>query len=370
MISATPPLRPLSVQVAPASAQVPSQQQTAAAPSGGPVLLAPAGGAAAKTSAPPSYPTLASSADRYAPPAHPIADSQEPAPFRADPAASPFAPPTANASHPGNVAPAGGGYISPSNDDQAAGEHGDEGTGQPGGKQLEGPQSPQLTIQKSAPPEIQVGKPATFRITVRNTGQTTAGNVEVHDQIPRGTRLLGSTPRASRGGSGELVWNLGAIKPGEESAVEVQLMPTAEGEIGSVATVHFDAAAAAHSTATRPKLAVEVTGTSHALVGDRVNLTITVSNPGSGVATGVVIEEHIPAGLQHPAGSDLEYGVGDLRPGESRKLDLQLTAKRPGRSPTCLRHAATASCGPRTASTWKWSPRTWTSPWRAPNAAT
>ena len=34
--------------------------------------------------------------------------------------------------------------------------------------------------------------------------------------------------------------------------------------------------------------------------------------------------------MQHPAGSDLEYGVGDLRPGESRQLDLQLTAKRPG----------------------------------------
>ena len=125
--------------------------------------------------------------------------ARNPAPFRADPAASPFAPApaTANSTHPSSITPAGGGYISPANDDQAAGDPGDEGTGQPGSKQLEGPQSPQLTIQKSAPPEIQVGKPATFRITVRNTGQSTAGNVEVHDQIPRGTRLLGSTPRAS-----------------------------------------------------------------------------------------------------------------------------------------------------------------------------
>ena len=71
-----------------------------------------------------------------------------------------------------------------------------DGTGQPGNKQLEGPQSPQLIIQKVAPPEIQVGKPATFRITVRNTGQATAGNVEIHDQS-RGTRLLGSAPQAA-----------------------------------------------------------------------------------------------------------------------------------------------------------------------------
>ena len=157
---------------------------------------------AAKPSTPPTpYPTLAPAGDRYPTPAHAAADGQEPAPFRADPVRQSVCPgagdskfDTSKQHNPGRRR-----LISPANDDQAAGDPGDEGTGQPGGKQLEGPQSPQLTIQKSAPPEIQVGKPATFRITVRNTGQSTAGNVEVHDQIPRGTHLLGSTPRASRG---------------------------------------------------------------------------------------------------------------------------------------------------------------------------
>jgi uncharacterized repeat protein (TIGR01451 family) len=55
-----------------------------------------------------------------------------------------------------------------------------------------------------------------------------------------------------------------------------------------------------------------------------------ISNPGSGVATGVVLSERIPPGLQHPAGTELEYEVGDLKPGESRKLDLPLVASRPG----------------------------------------
>jgi uncharacterized repeat protein (TIGR01451 family) len=40
--------------------------------------------------------------------------------------------------------------------------------------------------------------------------------------------------------------------------------------------------------------------------------------------------------LQHPAGRDLEYAVGDLRPGQSRRLDLQLTANRPGTITTVL----------------------------------
>jgi len=176
-----------------------------------------------------------------------------------------------------------------------------------------------------------VGKPASFRVIVRNTGTIPANDVQVCDQVPKGTKLLGTTPQASTGTRGEIVWSLGTIKPNEEAAVEMQLMPTAEGEIGSVASVHFGAEATARSIATRPQLVVETTASnSKVLIGDQVTLTVTVTNPGTGVATGVVLEERIPAGMQHPAGAELEYEVGDLKPGESRKLDLPLTAQKPG----------------------------------------
>ena len=104
-----------------------------------------------------------------------------------------------------------------------------------------------------------MGKPASFRVTVRNTGSVPACEVEVRDMVPKGTRLLGTTPQASRGPRGEIVWTLGTIRPGEEATVEMQLMPTAEGEIGSVATVHFGADASARTIATRPQLVVQAT---------------------------------------------------------------------------------------------------------------
>ena len=205
-----------------------------------------------------------------------------------------------------------------------------DGVGQPGDPQLEGVQSPQLTIQKFAPKEVQVGKPATFQVTVRNTGTIPASEVEVCDQVPRGAKLLGTTPQAKRGVHGELVWALGTIRPGEEVKVEMQVAPTAEGEIGSVATVHFGADASARSTVTRPQLLVESKAPSKVMIGDQVTLSIVISNPGTGVATGVVLQERIPPGLQHPAGTELEYQVGDLKPGESRKLELPLLANRAG----------------------------------------
>ena len=205
-----------------------------------------------------------------------------------------------------------------------------QGTGTPGEAQLEGPQSPQLTIQKVAPPQIQVGKTVKFQVKVKNTGAAVAQNVEIRDQVPRGTELRATTPQASRGVGGELVWSLGALRPGEESSVEMEVMPIAQGEIGSVATVTFNAAASAKSIATKPELAIQASAPRQVLLGQQVVLSITITNPGTGVATNVVVEEHVPAGLQHPAGAELQYEVGSLKPNESRKIELRLVATQAG----------------------------------------
>ena len=205
-----------------------------------------------------------------------------------------------------------------------------EGSGKPGGSQLEGPQTPQLTIQKTAPSEVQVGKAATFMIKVKNTGQVPAYGVEVRDEIPRGTRLVTTKPQAARGIRGELVWPLGTVKPGDESAIEVQLLPVEEGELGSVATVTFNAEASARTTATKPQLVIKCLGPKRVLIGEEVGLSITLSNPGTGIAQKVVLEERVPPGLQHAAGPELEYEIGELKPGESRQLELKLTAANAG----------------------------------------
>lgn len=205
-----------------------------------------------------------------------------------------------------------------------------EGTGQPGSRLLEGPQSPHITVQKFAPEQVQVGKPAKFRLTVGNTGPVAAAAVEVRDQVPKGTRLLGTTPRATRGARGELVWALGTVKPGDEVEVEMELLPTDEGEIGSVAAVTFQTDASARTFATKPELVLKTSMPKQVLIGESVTMTVEVSNPGSGTATGVVLQEHVPAGLQHPAGNDLEYEIGELPPGESRSLQLTMVASRAG----------------------------------------
>jgi uncharacterized repeat protein (TIGR01451 family) len=206
-----------------------------------------------------------------------------------------------------------------------------EGTGRPGTKQLEGAQSPHLTVEKTAPPEVQVGKPAKFEIKVRNSGSVTAQGVEIHDEIPKGTQLVSTNPTATTGPHGELVWTLGTLNPGEQVTAQLELMPVSEGEIGSVASVSFRADASARTVATKPQLMLQVSAPKQVMIGSDVTLTIRLSNPGSGTAGGVVLAERVPPGLRHPAGNELEFEVGALKPGESRQIELTMSASQAGR---------------------------------------
>jgi uncharacterized repeat protein (TIGR01451 family) len=205
-----------------------------------------------------------------------------------------------------------------------------DGTGRPGERALEGPQRPALEIQKFAPGEIQVGKPAKFVVQVRNVGTQAAEEVTIRDEVPHGTRLVSSQPTAQTEGN-YVVWQLGKLSPGEDRAVEMQLMPTEEGEVGSVATVSYSAQASVKTKCTEPQLAIRMTAPNKVMIGQQQRVKIELRNPGSGDATGVMLLENVPQGLKHAAGPALEFEIGTLRAGETRELELVLLAEKAGK---------------------------------------
>ena len=214
--------------------------------------------------------------------------------------------------------------------DQAPSAVNVEGFGKPGEKKLEGAQTPCVTIEKIAPPEIQVGKPAKFQIIVRNTGPVTAESVEVTDPVPQGTQLISQPPKTSLTGRGEILWNVGELKPSEESKLEVDLMPIAEGEIGSVAKVQFRSSASVRTVATKPDLLLELNAAKQVMIGESVTVHLKLSNRGTGAASGVVLSSRVPPQFQHPAGSELEFEIGQLKPGDSRDIELVLRSVQAG----------------------------------------
>jgi len=211
---------------------------------------------------------------------------------------------------------------------------GPSGQGRPGLPQMEGLQTPQLTLEKSGPRDLQVGKPARFEVIIRNVGAATAHDTVLRDAVPYGTSLITTIPPASPGDtntpSGELFWAIGELKSGQEARVAMEVMPELEGDIGSVASVTFRADATVRSRVTKPALEITVEPPQPTLIGEMMAVDITLSNPGTGTATGVILEGILPDSVSHPAGREVEFDVGQLEPGSSRSISLKLATITPG----------------------------------------
>jgi len=196
---------------------------------------------------------------------------------------------------------------------------------EPGDRRLDGMQSPSIVIHKRAPEQVKVGKPATFVIQVQNVGGVEAMAVAVHDRVPAGMRLVDATPQPQVHGD-LLLWQLGALEPGGERTISLQLVPEQEGELGSVARVTFEAAASVRTFSTRPALKISQRAPEQVLIGQQLEIELEVTNPGTGVATGVILQADVPDGLEHPKGRQLDNLIGTLAPGETRRQVLRLRA--------------------------------------------
>lgn len=203
----------------------------------------------------------------------------------------------------------------------------------PGDRRYDGVQATGLILQKSSPREIQVNETADFEINVKNVGRVELEDVRVVDKVPSGVEFIDSDPKpVSLGRMGDLQWNLGALKPGEERKIRVQLKPTRPGEIGSTAQVYSAARASMRTLVTQPKLKISHTADPKVLVGNNVVFDVVVENTGNGPAKDVIIQEEVPNLLEYQDGSrELEYEIGTLLPGQSRRVQLGLRAAKVGR---------------------------------------
>lgn len=188
-----------------------------------------------------------------------------------------------------------------------------------------GPQQPQLKIEKIAPKNAVLGQPMIYSIIVKNIGTKPAHQVVVEDQIPRGTELTGTIPQGEMDDK-RLIWKVGTFQPGDEKKILVRVIPHKEGQVGSVATVHFFSEVAAQTLVKPPELELTISSPTQAKIGEPVTFRFKVTNTGTEDAKKVFLRDIIPEGLTHSDGNDLEYPIGDLPSGKSEEISLTLTA--------------------------------------------
>ena len=207
----------------------------------------------------------------------------------------------------------------------------------PGERQLEGVQAPALTVEKLSPREIQVNQTADFQLIIKNVGRVAAEGVQVFDKTPSGTEFIGASPEPSSGRGGDLRWDIGTLRPGQEKRIKIQLKPIRHGEIGSVAHVTFNTMASMRTLVTKPVLEIVHEAKNVHLIGDEVLFDITVKNKGDGPANNVMLQEDVPQELEFQDGSQaIEYEIGTLLPGQSKRLRLALKAAKIGKTRNIL----------------------------------
>ena len=190
-------------------------------------------------------------------------------------------------------------------------------------------QAPNITIEAIAPEAIGIGQSLNYELVVRNVGTAAVTNVRVEDELPSRTQFLSSEPAAETSGD-RLAWSIGAMDAGSEKRIRITVKPLEEGEIRTRATVSFSSTVEARLKVTRPKITIVMTGPDTTRVGDKVPFQIKLANTGTGTAGRIVLKAQFSDGLQHSQGQIIEAELANLPAGQSKTLNLEVTAGKSG----------------------------------------
>jgi len=172
--------------------------------------------------------------------------------------------------------------------------------------------SADLSLSASASPEpVEVGSNLVYSITVSNAGPSAATGVVVSNQIPAGVTFVSATGGATP--SNEVLFvSLGALAQGATNLVQIIVQPTSPGQFTNVFQAFADQTDPnlTNNTATVVSLvtnsvanSADLSLTASALPfpnvykGSNLVFSITVSNAGPSMATGVVVSNLIPTGV-------------------------------------------------------------------------
>lgn len=195
--------------------------------------------------------------------------------------------------------------------------------------------APSVALTKTGPANVAVGQELTYSLSVSNSGRVESQAQTLRDVVPEGLQYVRSEPPAAVDGN-HLTWTLGTLPPGQAHTIQATFRATRVGTVTNCAAVTtlegLRAEGCATTQITTPQLNVTMTGPPTAVIGLPVTLSITVTNPGSGPATNVVLSDQFDAGLEHESRANpVELRLGTLGAGENRTIPIVLTPRIAGR---------------------------------------
>lgn len=198
------------------------------------------------------------------------------------------------------------------------------------------------------------GENVTFTLTATNpTGPNNATGVEVTDQLPVGLTLVSATPTDGTDiyNTTTGVWTIGNLDVGDTAGLDIVATVNSTDTLTNTATItgsdQTDPVAGNNSssdTVDGQQIDLEIKKTltpANVTNGNPLTYTVVVTNNGPNQATGVVVQDQLPAGLtgittvtttppgtapaNPPAGAPFNWNVGTLANGAQATLTINAT---------------------------------------------
>lgn len=194
--------------------------------------------------------------------------------------------------------------------------------------------TPDAELIVTGPSQAAVGATLTYRVDVRNPGNSPISGAVATIQPPQGLTLTGSTPQPDAPGT--LRFNVGSLAPGESRTISLDYRADQAGMVTLCANLTTAEGMTAQNCATTTVMAaaldIRVEGPTQASVGSQVGYNIRVTNRGGVPATGLTLFNRFDVGLTHEVtGNSIEATLDDLAPGASATVDVYFTVTQPGR---------------------------------------
>jgi uncharacterized repeat protein (TIGR01451 family) len=197
-------------------------------------------------------------------------------------------------------------------------------------------ETPVITTDIRGPKQITIGREASYRLQLQNQSDAAAEGIVATIRIPTWAEVVDTS--ASQGmiqqprnavGTGQLEWQLSRLEGQASETLDIKLIPRASrplelgvswtlSPVGSKAVVQVQ----------EPKIQMSVSGPDEVLFSEPQLFRLMLSNPGTGVAENVKIDLIPPGSTQ---GTATSHVVGNLAPGASRTVEVELTAREAGK---------------------------------------
>jgi uncharacterized repeat protein (TIGR01451 family) len=195
-------------------------------------------------------------------------------------------------------------------------------------------QSPLLSVETAGPRTVVIGKEALYTVTLSNGGDVAAQDLVVGVKIPDWTDVVGSQPSAgttrpsTADGSDPFQWRIPRLEAHGKETLTLRLVPRKGRPFDLAVQWTFSPTASQTMVDVQePKLVMNIAGPDEVLFGQSKLYRLTLSNPGTGKAENVAIDLW-PIG--NTAAAPTRHPLGTLRAGESKVVELELTARQGG----------------------------------------